>query len=71
MQNRADSDRGDDVIIRGFSSQEVQLLAAFLRSLTDPEAMAGSNEIKALIPPRDGGPDGHQFDAVDNEGNAL
>jgi hypothetical protein len=49
----------------------VQLLAAFLRSLTDPEAKAGSNEIKALIPPRDGGPDGHQFDAVDNEGNAL
>ncbi|MFY8300900.1 hypothetical protein AAEU28_19200 [Pseudoalteromonas sp. SS15] len=49
----------------------MQLQVAFLRSLTDPEAMAGSNEIKALITPRDGGPDGHQFDAVDNEGNAL
>ncbi|TLX48019.1 hypothetical protein C1E24_04240 [Pseudoalteromonas phenolica] len=70
-QNRAASDRSDDAIIRGFSEQQVSLLAAFLRSLTDPEAMAGSNEIKALIPPRDGGPDGHQFDAIDAEGNTL
>lgn len=70
-QNRAASDRSDEAIIRGFSDREVQLLAAFLRTLTDPEAIAGSNEIKALIPPRDGGPDGHQFDAVNAQGEAL
>ena len=40
-------------------------------SLIDPKSNVGSNEIKALISLLDGGPDGHQFDAVDNEGNAL
>ncbi|WP_081231778.1 cytochrome-c peroxidase [Pseudoalteromonas luteoviolacea] len=70
-QNRAASDRGDDAIIRGFTQQQVNYLAAFLRALTDPKAMAGSDEINALIPARDGGPDGHQFDAIDKEGNTL
>ncbi|MBQ4835959.1 cytochrome c peroxidase [Pseudoalteromonas luteoviolacea] len=70
-QNRAASDRSDEAIIRGFTPQQVGYLAAFLRALTDPEAIAGSNEINALIPPRDGGPDGHQFDAINKEGEAL
>lgn len=68
---RAASDRGDNAIIRGYSEKEVEYLAAFLRSLTDPKAIAGSEEINALIPPRDGGPDGHQLDATDVEGNSL
>ncbi|TQF71566.1 cytochrome-c peroxidase [Pseudoalteromonas luteoviolacea] len=70
-QNRAASDRSDDAIIRGFTPQQVSYLAAFLRALTDPKALAGSHEINVLIPSRDGGPDGHQFDAVNKEGNAL
>jgi cytochrome c peroxidase len=68
---REESDRGDDAIVKNFTPQEIRYLAAFLRSLTDPEARAGSNEINVLIPPRDGGPDGHQLNAVDNTGNAL
>ena len=54
-----------------FTEQEVAYLVAFLHSLTDKSAMAGSNEIKALIPPRDGGPDGNQLNAEDKDGNAL
>lgn len=69
--NRAASERGDDAIERGFTEQEIAYLAAFLRTLTDKSALAGSNEINALIPPRDGGPDGNQLDAVDKDGNAL
>lgn len=56
---------------RDFTDVEVNYLAAFLRSLTDESARPGSNEIKALIPPRDGGPDGNQLDAVDVDGNPL
>ncbi|WP_081310625.1 cytochrome-c peroxidase [Pseudoalteromonas luteoviolacea] len=70
-QNRAASDRSDEAIIRGFTPQQVSYLAAFLRALTDPKAHVGSHEINALIPERDGGPDGHQFDAVNKEGEAL
>lgn len=69
--NREASERGDAAVTRNFSTLEVGYLAAFLRSLTDKSALAGSNEIKALIPPRDGGPDGNQLDAVDKDGNAL
>ena len=61
----------DQNIRRRFSQQEITYLAAFLRSLTDEEAKAGSNEIKALTPVRDGGPDGNQLDAIDRDGNAL
>ena len=67
----ARSGRGADALIRGFTQEEVNQLAAFLRTLTDKSALAGSNEINLLIPPRDGGPDGNQLDAVDNNGNAL
>jgi cytochrome c peroxidase len=70
-KNRAASDRGDEAVTRNFSAQEIDYLAAFLRSLTDKSALAGSNEINALIPPRDGGPDGNQLDAIDKDGNAL
>lgn len=58
-------------IRRSFSEQEVTYLAAFLRSLTDEEAKAGSNEINALIPARDGGPDGNQLDALNQDGDPL
>ncbi|MCG7562999.1 cytochrome c peroxidase [Pseudoalteromonas sp. McH1-42] len=70
-QNRAISDRGDEAIIKHFTSDEIHYLATFLRSLTDPNAVAGSNAIEVLVPPRDGGPDGHQFDAIDKNGNSL
>ncbi len=69
--NRAASDRGDAAVTRNFSALEVGYLAAFLRSLTDKSARASSNEINVLIPPRDGGPDGNQLDAIDKDGNAL
>ncbi|WP_051227224.1 cytochrome-c peroxidase [Oceanospirillum beijerinckii] len=68
----ADQDgQRDQNIRRRFSQQEISYLAAFLRSLTDKEAKAGSNEIQALTPVRDGGPDGNQLDAIDRDGNAL
>ncbi|MCF6437845.1 hypothetical protein L1077_00120 [Pseudoalteromonas luteoviolacea] len=70
-QNRAASDRGDDAIIRGFTETQISYLTAFLHALTDPDALSGSNEINALIPLRDGGPDGHQFDAINRAGDAL
>lgn len=54
-----------------FSEQEVAYLVAFLEALTDESARPGSPEIQTLIPPRDGGPDGLQLDAVDAHGNAL
>jgi len=69
--NRAANDRGDEAVVRGLTEQEIGYLAAFLRSLTDKSALAGSNEINVLIPPRDGGPDGNQLDAIDKDGNAL
>ena len=69
--NREASDRGDNALIKGLTEEEISYLAAFLRSLTDKSALAGSNEINALIPPRDGGPDGNQLDAVDKDGKAL
>ncbi|WP_281558159.1 cytochrome c peroxidase [Thalassomonas sp. RHCl1] len=67
----ARSGRGPDALIRGFTQEEVSQLAAFLRTLTDKSALPGSNEINVLIPPRDGGPDGNQLDAVDKDGNVL
>ena len=68
---QAASGRNPQATSRDFTEDEVSYLAAFLRTLTDKSAMAGSNEIKALIPPRDGGPDGNQLDAVDQMGNPL
>ncbi len=56
---------------RDFTEDEIGYLTAFLRSLTDDSARAGSNEINVLIPPRDGGPDGLQLDAVDKDGNPI
>ncbi|WP_444906253.1 cytochrome c peroxidase [Microbulbifer sp. SSSA008] len=51
---------------------EVKLLAAFLEALTDPDAEnVNSNATQSLIPPRDGGPDGMQLDAWDQDGNEL
>ncbi len=61
---RAASDRGDDAVTRNFTEQEIDYLAAFLRSLTDPKARPGSVEMKTLTPPHDGGPDGHQLDVI-------
>ena len=69
--NRTASDRGDAAVTKGLTQDEISYLAAFLHTLTDKSALPGSNEINALIPPRDGGPDGHQLDAVDKVGNAL
>ncbi|MBL4706634.1 MAG: hypothetical protein JKY54_19045 [Flavobacteriales bacterium] len=54
-----------------FDDEEIAYLVAFLHTLTDESARAGSNEIKVLIPPRDGGPDGNQLDAIDKDGNPL
>ena len=61
---RAASERGNDAPSRDFTEQEIDYLAAFLRSLTDPKARPGSVEMKALTPPRDSGPDGHQLDVI-------
>jgi len=49
----------------------VGYLVSYLKSLTDPSAASGSPEINSLIPPRDGGPDGNQLDAVDESGEPL
>ena len=49
----------------------VDAIVSFLNTLTDESAISGSNEINVLIPPRDGGPDGKQLDAVDEDGNFL
>ncbi|WDE01662.1 cytochrome-c peroxidase [Thalassomonas actiniarum] len=68
---RAESDRNNDNPTKNLTADEISYLAAFLHTLTDKSALAGSNEINALIPPRDGGPDGNQLDAVDKEGKAL
>ncbi|WP_281558042.1 cytochrome c peroxidase [Thalassomonas sp. RHCl1] len=68
---RMETDGTIDAPTPNFTEQEVAYLAAFLHSLTDKSAMAGSNEINALIPPRDGGPDGNQLDAEDKDGNPL
>ncbi|WP_444932693.1 cytochrome c peroxidase [Microbulbifer sp. JTAC008] len=62
---------GDSPANRGESDDEIEILAEFLRALTDPSALPGTPEIDVLIPPRDGGPDGRQLDAVDQEGNSL
>jgi len=56
---------------RNFTNQEIKYLVAFLNSLTDPSAVPGSPEINILIPTRDGGPDGNQLDAIDQNGDAL
>ncbi|NRB36846.1 MAG: hypothetical protein HRU20_00095 [Pseudomonadales bacterium] len=54
------------------SQEEVNLVAQFLRTLTDPDAAnTQSNAIQSLIPPRDAGPDGNQLDAEDEHGNPL
>lgn len=56
---------------RNFTDNEVGYLVSYLKSLTDPSAVPGSPEINSLIPPRDGGPDGNQLDAVDAGGEPL
>ncbi|MFA0810705.1 cytochrome-c peroxidase [Microbulbifer epialgicus] len=54
------------------SDAEIELVVKFLGTLTDPGAAnSDSNATQALIPPRDGGPDGRQLDAKDVAGNAL
>ncbi|WDE05189.1 hypothetical protein SG34_028500 [Thalassomonas viridans] len=68
---RSEANGTIDAPTLNFTEQEIAYLAAFLHTLTDKGAMAGSNEIKALTPPRDGGPDGNQLDAVDKDGHAL
>ncbi|WHI48498.1 cytochrome-c peroxidase [Microbulbifer sp. VAAF005] len=51
---------------------EVGFIAAFLEALTDPDAEnVNSSATQSLIPPRDGGPDGMQLDAWDEDGNEL
>lgn len=71
QQQRDNDDRGDDALIRGFTQQEIGYLADFLRTLTDKRALPGSADIQALTPPRDGGPDGNQLNAIDKDGKAL
>jgi len=56
---------------RGFTDNEIGYLVSYLKSLSDPSAVAGSPEINSLIPTRDGGPDGNQLDAVDESGAPL
>lgn len=56
---------------RNFTDNEIDYLVSYLKSLTDPSALAGSPEINSLIPARDGGPDGNQLDAVNESGEAL
>ncbi len=56
---------------RGFTDNEIGYLVSYLKSLSDPSAVAGSPEINSLIPVRDGGPDGNQLDAVDESGEPL
>lgn len=54
------------------SDTEIELLVKFLGALTDPDAANNnSNAIQALLPPRDGGPDGRQLEAKDRAGNEL
>lgn len=54
-----------------FDEEEISWVAAFLQTLTDEKALPGSAAIEALIPERNGGPDGNQLDAVDRSGRAL
>ena len=63
---------GNQEFSNNLSDAEIDLIVEFLESLTDPDAAnVTSNAIQSLIPPRDGGPDGHQLDAVDINGNPL
>ncbi|BBM00304.1 cytochrome-c peroxidase [Microbulbifer sp. GL-2] len=63
---------GNDEFSNNLSDEEVDLIVQFLGTLTDPDAAnTESNAIQALIPPRDGGPDGKQLDAKDQSGKIL
>lgn len=63
---------GNTEFSNNLSEAEVDLIVLFLNTLTDPDAKnIESNAIQFLIPPRDGGPDGKQLDAIDSDGNAL
>ncbi|WP_298772307.1 cytochrome c peroxidase [uncultured Shewanella sp.] len=63
---------GNESFLQDINDAEVALMVKFLKTLTDPDAAnTQSNAIQALIPVRDGGPDGHQLDAIDINGNAL
>ena len=56
---------------RNFTDEEASYLVNFLKSLTDESARVGSPEINSLIPPRDGGPDGQQLNAIDRDGSSI
>ena len=63
---------GNDEFSNGISDEEVDLVVQFLGTLTDPDAAnVNSNAIRALIPQRDGGPDGKQLNAVNLNGEEL
>ncbi len=63
---------GNESFINEINDDEVEFMVEFLKSLTDPKARnVQSNAIQALIPSRDGGPDGHQLEAIDVNGNTL
>lgn len=75
-----DSYYGDQIVFNygleqvkdnAFDTEQVNAIVSFLHTLTDESARAGSNEINSLIPLRDGGPDGFQLDAVDNNNDVL
>ncbi len=57
---------------RNLTEDSREWIVEFLHTLTDPSAAdTSSNAIQSLIPPRDGGPDGNQLDAYDQDGNPL
>ncbi|MCP4046459.1 MAG: hypothetical protein GY732_10765 [Gammaproteobacteria bacterium] len=57
---------------RNLTEDSMSWIVEFLHTLTDPAAAdSNSNAIQSLIPPRDGGPDGNQLDAYDQDGNPL
>lgn len=63
---------GNESFIQDINDAEVAFMVKFLKTLTDRKAAnTQSNAIQALIPIRDGGPDGHQLDAIDVNGNTL
>ncbi|MCO1333829.1 cytochrome P450 [Microbulbifer sp. OS29] len=65
-------DGNDGGGVNRLSDDEIDHVVTFLGALTDPNAAdANSNEIQFLIPPRDGGPDGRQLDAKDQNGLSL
>jgi len=63
---------GNEQFSNGLGDEEIDLVVKFLATLTDPDAAnINSNAIQALIPTRDGGPDGNQLDAKNQHENKL